>query len=189
MRKILISIIISTTFTTSINAKKSGFEIFGDIMQALPAGMAVYSLAIRDYDGVLQLALGAGSSALVTHFLKSGFSILAYSRPDLAYISRRPTSSYEGFPSGHTSFAFSAAGYAYRRYGYKAFIPVAALAALTGASRVYAGKHTIAQVVAGGALGFVLSWAFAKEFDENNMVFGIGLNDNNGYMLNFRKAF
>lgn len=85
--------------------------------------------------------------------------------PQKLQIALRPNhANYEGFPSGHTSSAFSAAGYMQRRYGWKWRVPMSLLATLAGISRVVANKHTPVQVIAGAMLGFGVSYLVASRY-------------------------
>lgn len=144
---------------------RSAFQTYGDVMQVLPFAMMAYSLWIDDMQGVKEQALGAGVSFLATHTIKQGFVILARSDEGVAKISQRPDSgSYDGFPSGHTSFVFSSVGFAQKRYGWKWGIPLGVVATSVGISRIYAERHTTAQVIAGALLGFGISYFFASEY-------------------------
>ncbi|WP_394965753.1 phosphatase PAP2 family protein [uncultured Helicobacter sp.] len=159
----LLSLVLSSSFL-SLQAK-SGFEIFGDAMQVLPFITMAYSYAIDDFDGVKQQALGSAVTFASTHVIKQGFVILSRSDSELASISQRPNNgSYNGFPSGHTSFAFSAVGFAHKRYGWKFSVPLGVVATLTGASRVYAQRHTTEQVVAGAVWVFLFHMHLPKNF-------------------------
>ena len=60
------------------------------------------------------------------------------------------------FPSGHTSTAFSLAGVASHHYGWKVGVPMYALAAGIGLSRIEQDRHHLSDVIAGAALGFVV---------------------------------
>ncbi|WP_395001917.1 phosphatase PAP2 family protein [uncultured Helicobacter sp.] len=174
----------------SLAQAKSGFEIFGDAMQVLPFVMMAYSYASDDMEGVKQQALGSAVTLAGTYLIKQGFVILSRSSENLASISQRPNNgSYDGFPSGHTSFAFSAVGFAHKRYGWKFSVPLGVLATLTGASRVYAQRHTTEQVLAGAALGFFVSYAFASKLESHNMALAVGVTPHNGYMLSVYKRF
>jgi membrane-associated phospholipid phosphatase len=62
----------------------------------------------------------------------------------------------KSFPSGHTSNAFALASVVQRHYGWKVGVPAYMLAGLMGASRLHQDKHWLSDVVAGGALGFVV---------------------------------
>ncbi|WP_300642747.1 hypothetical protein [uncultured Helicobacter sp.] len=91
-----------------------------DVLQFLPALSASYSLAIKDYEGLKELAIGFGTTIGVTLISKASLNALAKKYPQKLQIALRPNhANYEGFPSGHTSSAFSAAGYMQRRYGWK----------------------------------------------------------------------
>ncbi|WP_394976802.1 phosphatase PAP2 family protein [uncultured Helicobacter sp.] len=184
----LLSLVLSSSFL-SLQAK-SGFEIFGDAMQVLPFITMAYSYAIDDFDGVKQQALGSAVTFASTHVIKQGFVILSRSDSELASISQRPNNgSYNGFPSGHTSFAFSAVGFAHKRYGWKFSVPLGVVATLTGASRVYAQRHTTEQVVAGAVLGFFVSYAFAQKLQAHDATLAVGITPHNGYTLNIYKRF
>lgn len=185
MRVWLFALIINV----SLAQAKSGFEIFGDAMQVLPFVMMAYSYAADDMEGVKQQALGSAVTLAGTYLIKQGFVILSRSSENLASISQRPNGSYDGFPSGHTSFAFSAVGFAHKRYGWKFSVPLGVLATLTGASRVYAQRHTTEQVLAGAALGFFVSYAFASKLESHNMALAVGVTPHNGYMLSVYKRF
>lgn len=136
-----------------------------DVLQFLPALSASYSLAIKDYEGLKELAIGFGTTIGVTLISKASLNALAKKYPQKLQIALRPNhANYEGFPSGHTSSAFSAAGYMQRRYGWKWRVPMSLLATLTGISRVVANKHTPVQVIAGAMLGFGVSYLVASRY-------------------------
>ena len=67
-----------------------------------------------------------------------------------------PTTS--SFPSGHTSTSFACA-YVISRLAPRLTIPVFALAALIGFSRVYVGVHYPLDVVAGAIFGLIVARA------------------------------
>lgn len=168
---------------------KSSLELFGDIGQTLPFLFVIYNIYDYDTEGLEQLALGAGSSFVVTHALKQGFIQLSKKHKNIAKFSQRPnSSSYDGFPSGHTSFAFSAVGYAHKRYGLGVSIPAGILASLVGYSRVQAQRHTSLQVLAGALLGFGLSYYFATDID-SQMSFDITSRNQNDYFFSIRYKF
>ncbi|MGI0439038.1 phosphatase PAP2 family protein [Helicobacter himalayensis] len=173
-----------------ISHAKSGFEYFGDGMQVLPFMMMAYSYYIDDMQGVKEQALGAGATLLTTYTIKQGFVILSRSDEGLARISQRPNNgSFDGFPSGHTSFSFSSVGFAHKHYGWKRALPLGALSTLTGISRICAQRHTTTQVIAGALLGYGLSYLFASKLDSKNIALSVGVTPNNGYTLNFIKVF
>lgn len=145
---------------------KDAFEIYGDVFQFLPLAAAGYALIEEDYAGLGYLALGFGSTMAVTYASKLSFAQIAKKHPSAAKISQRPNNgSFDGFPSGHTASAFSAAGFLQKRYGWRLGVPTAVLAALVGVSRVNAKRHTTTQVIVGAALGYGLSYFLANERD------------------------
>ncbi len=144
---------------------KDAFQIYGDIFQFLPLAAATYSLILQDYKGLGQLAIGSGSALAITYASKLTFSAIAKTHPNIAAISKRPDSgSYDGFPSGHTAAAFSAAGFMQRRYGWKWGVPTTILATLVGISRVTSKRHSVTQVIAGAILGYGLSYLVSSKY-------------------------
>lgn len=166
--KVLLTILILSTIFTQAQAKKDGFEIYGDIFQYLPAMAAIYSLIRQDYTGLGHLAIGTGSTLALTYAVKYSFVGISRNHPNWAKISQRPKNgSFDGFPSGHSSSAFSAAGFMQRRYGWKYGVPTTILATLVGISRITAKKHTITQVIAGSLLGYGISYLVSSRFKDN----------------------
>lgn len=142
------------------------FEIYGNVMQILPLAMMVYSYVIDDMQGVKEQALGAGATLLSTHAIKQGFVIASRTDESYARISKRPDNSgFDGFPSGHTSWAFSAVGFSLKRYGWKFALPTALIATSVGVSRVHAQRHTTLQVISGALLGFSLSYLLSSKYN------------------------
>ena len=68
------------------------------------------------------------------------------------------------FPSGHSSVSFASAAFLQRRYGWKVGAPAYAVAAYVGWGRVFAKKHHIWDVVAGGAIGAGCAYIFTTPF-------------------------
>ena len=168
LKKLLLAVLLSLSLTQQAQAK-SAFQIYGDIFQFLPLAAATYALVIKDYQGLGQLAIGTGSTLAVTFARKLTFSAFGRSHPNAVAISKRPDSgAYDGFPSGHTSSAFAAAGFMQRRYGWKWGVPTIALASLVGISRVVAKRHTVTQVIAGAILGFGLSSIVSSKYMNEN---------------------
>lgn len=168
LKKAFLSTLMFFCFFQQINAK-SAFQIYGDIFQFLPLAAATYSLVKKDYEGLGQLAIGSGSTLAITYASKLTFSAIGRTHPNAASISKRPDSgSFDGFPSGHTASAFSAAGFMQRRYGWKWGVPTTVLATLVGVSRVVAKRHTITQVISGAILGYGLSYIISSKYIDKN---------------------
>lgn len=163
MRALLICA-LSSPCMPSLHAKPGDwFETWGDVFQFLPVMAGAYALARQDYHGVAQLALGTGTTLAITFASKYTFVGISQANERLAGISQRPNNgSFDGFPSGHTSSAFSAAGFMQKRYGWKFGLPTTILAASVGVSRITSQRHTTLQVLAGALLGYGVSYLCAK---------------------------
>ncbi|MCG9729777.1 phosphatase PAP2 family protein [Shewanella sp. Isolate13] len=132
----------------------------GDVIQiALPAGALIGSLWIDDTEGAWQLAKGAAATGIITHTMKFGYERL---RPD--------GSESNSFPSGHTSAAFSGAAYIHHRYGNAWGIPAYAAATFVGASRVWANRHYVDDVLAGGSIAVFSSLYFTDPYNNSALV-------------------
>lgn len=155
---------LSSPCVPSLHAKPGDwFETWGDVFQFLPVMAGAYALARQDYHGVAQLALGTGTTLAITFASKYTFVGISQANERLAGISQRPNNgSFDGFPSGHTSSAFSAAGFMQKRYGWKFGLPTTILAASVGVSRITSQRHTTLQVLAGALLGYGVSYLCAK---------------------------
>lgn len=172
------------------------FRLYGDIFAFLPAMAAVYSLTQEDYDGLIYLGIGTGSTLAITLAIKYSFVAISKNNPHLARISRRPNGvEYEGFPSGHTSSAFSAAGFMQKRYGFKWGLPTTILASLVGISRMTSKRHTPIQVFAGAVLGYSISYFVTGKRDDINIIIDIDREQistnlyQNYYKMSFKYVF
>ncbi|QHS58691.1 phosphatase PAP2 family protein [Chitinophaga agri] len=142
------------TFRTSID----------DYLKYVPAA-AVYALNMAGIKGKHNFAdrtiLLGMSSVLVTSstfFIKNATARL---RPD--------GSTYNSFPSGHTSVAFMTAQFMWEEYkDVSPWYGVAgyAVASATGVLRIYNNRHWVSDVVAGAGLGILSTkaayWAYPK---------------------------
>lgn len=163
------------------------FETWGDVWQVLPFVMMGYSWYIEDYEGIKEQAISSAASFLITHAIKESFVLISKSDESKALISRRPNQgSFNGFPSGHTSFAFSSVGFAQKRYGFKFSIPTAAIATSVGVSRIYAQRHTTTQVIAGAALGFATSYLLSSKYNDENKYIGFYLDNAKDGSVNYK---
>lgn len=182
MPKKLIFFIIFWLSATNLSANHSkNFEIYGDIMQFLPAFVAIYPLATKDFEGVGWLAASTAGALGATFIIKYSFYGIAKRNEFAARISQRPNNgSFEGFPSGHTASAFSAAGFAQKRYGNALGVPCLILATLTGFSRVVAEKHTIAQVLGGAILGYVMGYFITQRDLSVHLSLGESMRESRG---------
>nr|WP_230390917.1 phosphatase PAP2 family protein [Reinekea sp. G2M2-21] len=73
-----------------------------------------------------------------------------------------------GFPSAHTSSAFSGASFLAKRYGWDIGVPAYLAASFVGFSRVHANKHDWWDVTAGAALAMGINeWLVRDQSDLN----------------------
>ncbi|MCX2716938.1 phosphatase PAP2 family protein [Helicobacter sp. MIT 21-1697] len=176
-----------------VQARENQFEQFGDAFRFLPVYVMVVSLAMEDYEGVGQLALGTLGTQLVTEGIKWGFDSAHKNGNSVAFAKRPCCEDWKGMPSGHASGAFSAVGFVYYRYGWKPAIPVGILAVLTAASRVEAKKHSILQVSVGAALAWGFSYIFTHKYmPKNTMIMpnvDTDMQGNPALSLNVRYSF
>lgn len=164
MKQIIALFILLITLGTA-QARDNQFEQFGDAMRFLPLYVMIVSVAMEDYEGAGQLALGTLTTQVATEGIKRSLEALHEKGGyELAFAKRPCCDDWKGMPSGHTSGAFSAAGFVYYRYGWKPAIPVTLLATLTAASRVEAKKHSLLQVSVGAALAWGFAWVFTNEY-------------------------
>jgi membrane-associated phospholipid phosphatase len=121
----------------------------GDALQyLLPLGAAGLALYHDDVPGLKQLGITLVVSQGTTEVIKH-----VANQP-------RPDGTGYGFPSGHTSIVFAAAGYVHRRYGPWEAVPFYALATVTGWERVHHNHHYTSQVVGGAAIGVASAFFF-----------------------------
>lgn len=169
MKKRILGLILSCAiFTSPLCASESvqkAFDELSNVLQLLPAFAATYALAKEDYEGLKELAIGFGATMGVTYTFKLSLDALGKKYPTQVAFAQRPNhGTFNGFPSGHTASAFSAAGFMQKRYGWKWGLPTALLAALTGVSRVLAQRHTPFQVVSGAMIGFGINYLVSSRY-------------------------
>lgn len=144
-------------------------EKIGDILQiALP--LSAYGLTYfkKDKTGAIAFSKSFSTTIIATQLLKHTVH------------KQRPSGGNLSFPSGHTSAAFSAAGFMQTRYGLQYGIPAYIAATYVGWSRVVAKAHYTEDVLAGAALALWANYYFIDPFN-NHVEFSI-LYDN-GYFI------
>jgi hypothetical protein len=130
-------------------------EKIGDYMQVVvPAYALGMAMNERDRKGARQFAYSFAAMEAGVYGLKY---IVDEPRPD--------RSNNSSFPSGHTASAFSGAAFIHRRYGINRAIIPYLMAGFTGYSRIAADKHYLHDVLAGAAIGGLLSWFITSEYD------------------------
>lgn len=183
MRKksICLSLLISL-FTHNLHAKENKFEAFGDLFKLMPLYVAIATISIQDWKGLLQLALGTLATQLTSEGIKSLDAYIADRGHQNAMLwARRPGfNDFKGMPSGHSAGAFSGAAFVYYRYGWKAAIAPIVLATLTAASRVQAKKHSILQVSIGAGIAWGFAYLFTAPYKSNLWISPIFEKDSQG---------
>ncbi|QBF82592.1 phosphatase PAP2 family protein [Shewanella maritima] len=169
------AIILSLTSTTAVakseilEGQSGTISEIGDVVQiALPAGALIGSLWIGDKEGAWQLTKGVATTSLITHTMKFGYGRL---RPD--------GTESNSFPSGHTSAAFSGAAYIHHRYGDKWALPAYTAASFVGASRLWANRHFMDDVLAGGSIAVMTSLYFTDPYNASDLVVVPSFSDGN----------
>lgn len=154
--KMVFSIMLVTTSCVSVAAKSSWQKFADYAAYGLPVVALGLTAADDDLDeGGWQLAYTGLASTATTQSLK--------------YIinAKRPNGGDKGFPSGHTSTAFFAAGYLEQRYGWEVGLPAHLLATAVAYSRVRTKNHNVGQVIAGAAIGELSAYLLTTRRDEN----------------------
>lgn len=152
--KVVFSILVMLCFFShNCTGQRGTIQRSGDIIQFVVPSMGMAAAVFVDHGDdmpVLQLTESLIFSTLITHSLKRIIN------------KKRPNGGRHAFPSGHTTFAMTGAGYIQRRYGWEYGIPAYALAAWVGYSRIHAKKHDIYDVVAGTIVGVGSAYLFTK---------------------------
>lgn len=157
MRQHTIIIGLAATLAASPAAASDKFwQTYADIGAiGIPVAAGIITLAEDDQNGLRQLAFTTGSSVLTATALKYAIN------------SERPNGGDHSFPSGHTTLAFSGAGYLRVRYGWRTGLPFELLAATVGFARVQSHDHHWYDVVAGAAIGEGAAQIFTRRLNEN----------------------
>jgi hypothetical protein len=143
---------------SATHARADDIEALGDaLVWALPAAAVVTTFVKQDPAGLWQLGGTYGVSNGITYGLKRAFEDTSWGT--------RPNGEERSFPSGHTSSAFSAAGYLHFRYGWQYGLPAAVAASVVGYTRVEADKHHVRDVVAGALIGYGSAFLMTDMFN------------------------
>ncbi|MBC7520900.1 MAG: phosphatase PAP2 family protein [Sandarakinorhabdus sp.] len=155
-RQMMVAGLAAVLAASPAAASDKFWQTYADIGAiGIPVAAGVYTLSQDDPNGMRQLALTTGSSVLAATALKYTIN------------STRPNGGDHSFPSGHTSLAFSGAGYLRVRYGWRVGLPFELLAATVGFARVQSHDHHWYDVVAGAAIGEGAAQIFTRRLDEN----------------------
>ena len=155
LRGLSLFILVIISFSAKAPALASDpAEMAGDALAvALPAAAAGMTAYFKDWTGTFEL----GESLLLNGAVTLG---LKYS-----VLERRPNGKDNySFPSSHTSFSCASAEFMWKRYGWNYGVPMYALAAFVGYSRIESKNHYFRDVAAGAAIGAVSGFIFTKPY-------------------------
>jgi len=128
------------------------------LLAALPLAALGMTFFNEDGEGRLQFAQSIGLNTLVVATLKETVD------------KERPNGNCcDAFPSGHTSTAFVSAAFMHHRYGFRIAIPAYVVATFVGYARVDHDKHFAEDVVAGAAIGFLISRFLTTRYRNANI--------------------
>lgn len=140
-------------------------KLNGSICLAVPAGIFVTGLIKKDRS-IRENALFISESILLSSAISWSLKKMisrdrpAVNDPTFVAVIEKDGS---GFPSGHTSLAFSMATSVSMRYPkWYIIVPAFTYAGLTGYSRLYLGVHYPTDVLAGAIIGSGSAWAAWK---------------------------
>jgi len=173
-----ILIIITFLFLLNGYSQKSTTEKIGDINKILiPAAAGFTSILLNDKEGSWQFLKSYGTTIALTYALKYAIN------------KQRPEGNGNyGFPSGHTSSAFSGASFIQKRYGWEFGVPAYILAGFTGYSRLYAKKHDGWDVLFGAIIGIGSTYIFTDPYTQKHIELTFN-SKNNNYLLGFNYYF
>jgi len=144
--------------------RKSTLTVAGDILAiAIPTAGGLIAYSHGDYDGIWMNGANILATAAAVNGIKSATNKTSWTN--------RPNGLDYGFPSGHTSYAFSGAAFLHYRYGWQYGLPAAALAALVGYSRVENKYHYWRDVIAGAAIPYVTGYFLVDHINKDVRMF------------------
>jgi membrane-associated phospholipid phosphatase len=154
---VLLTTVISAHSSAEIEITADEFiERSGDVLQViLPLTALTATYTLDDPEGRKALLWSYGLTFATTHITKR---VVGKPRPD--------GSDDLGFPSGHTSSAFSGASFLAKRYGWDIGVPAYLAASFVGYSRVHAEKHDWWDVAAGAALAIGVNEFVVGRYDD-----------------------
>ena len=123
-------------------------HIIGDAGVQGGAALAVYVVGrLSHHSRAARVGADLVDAQIVNGVLTTGLKV--------AVDRTRPNGGHRSFPSGHTSSTFATAAVIQRDLGWRAALPVYALGAYVGTSRVVDRAHFVSDVVFGTAVGLV----------------------------------
>lgn len=173
----LYSSALFTNKTHNLSKTQKGVKLSTDIaVLALPVATLAGVIIEQDWEGLKEGAFTAAATLGSTYLLKS---IVREERPD--------GSSFDSFPSGHTSVTFATATFLQLRYGWKVGVPAYIVSTYVAWGRAFSKRHHAWDVVAGAAIGagsaliFTHPWAKKHELS----IAPVATNDAIGFATSF----
>jgi undecaprenyl-diphosphatase len=138
-----------------------GVATIGDLIWApLIFWLYVFRKDSNEWTSSLILAVAMVTAMSLTDILKTAFNLpRPFKVPSLGIVARGELPTNPGFPSGHTTNAFTVATVIWSRYA-KWRVPFVLLAIATGVSMIILGLHFPSDVIGGVFLG-IFSGTFA----------------------------
>ena len=138
-----------------------GIATVGDLIWVpLVFWLYVFRKDSNEWTGSLILAVAMVTAMSLTDVLKAAFNLpRPFQVPSLGIVARGEIPSNPGFPSGHTTNAFTVATVIWSRYTAWR-VPFVLLAIATGVSMIILGLHFPSDVIGGASLG-IFSGTFA----------------------------
>jgi membrane-associated phospholipid phosphatase len=138
-----------------------GIATVGDLIWApLVFWLYVFRKDSNEWTSSLILAVAMVTAMSLTDVLKAAFNLpRPFQVPSLGIVARGEIPSNPGFPSGHTTNAFTVATVIWSRYTAWR-VPFVLLAIATGVSMIILGLHFPSDVIGGASLG-IFSGTFA----------------------------
>lgn len=109
-------------------------------------------------------------SAYLNSRQEGGHWYKPFTQYDQDYVPKKPGSSFDSFPSGHTATAFSIATVFAMQYKDKPAVPIISysVASLVGLSRLTEHKHWASDVFAGAVIGYLCGRQVVSSFEKTH---------------------
>lgn len=137
----------------------------GEVQYQVPVLLGVYGYSLYSEDEELHQL----SKALISAYSITGLTTMSVKA---IADTKRPSQEWNdgqfGFPSFHTSSAFSVAAVVEEYCGLPTALPVYALSGLIGWSRIDEQDHDLSDVLFGAALGYIIGKSVAKQHIDRN---------------------
>lgn len=173
---VIVAELVNTAVETTVDLATDGFDPLAAIAKDVAAGAVLISAitAVAVAYVVFFARITPLAQRLLTgvHSTPTAITLIALAITSIAVITMKAASHEKGtaflrggWPSGHTALAVAVAtAIGYATSSAKALVLALFIAALVAQSRAETGAHTIPQIIAGAALGFLLTTAAFQIF-------------------------